>query len=365
VSGVAGVGLTAFGRHEGRDALSLLEEAADAALRDAGLERGEIDGLVTGYATTHPHLMLATVLAERLGIAPRYAHAVQMGGATGAAMVMLGDLVIRGGAASRVLVVAGENRLTGRGRRGAAETLAEIGHPEREAPLGMSVPAYYALLAARYLHETGATEEDLARLAVLMRRHAAATPGAHLTKPLEVEDVMASPPIATPLKRLDCCPVSDGAAAVVMTADAEPRVAGSGQAHTHQHLTEAPDDAAEGARIASGAALARSGRSLSDLDHLAIYDSFTVTLAMLLEAIGLCAPGRAGPDAAAGRFDAGGPLPLNTHGGLLSYGHCGVAGAMAHLVAAVRRMREGGPRVVLWHGDGGVMSSHVSLVLER
>ena len=123
MSGIAGVGLTAFGRHEERGALALMEEAADEALRDAGLERGEIDGLVTGYATTHPHLMLATVLAERLGIAPRYAHAVQMGGATGAAMVMLADLVIRAGAARRVLVVAGRGSPLGprtAGRHGGA-----------------------------------------------------------------------------------------------------------------------------------------------------------------------------------------------------------------------------------------------------
>ena len=373
MSGIAGVGLTAFGRHEGRGALSLMEEAADAALRDAGLERGEIDGLVTGYATTHPHLMLATVLAERLGIAPRYAHAVQMGGATGAAMVMLADLVIRGGAARRVLVVAGEDRLSGRGRQGAMEALAQVGHPEREAPLGMSVPAYYALLAARYLHGTGARGEDLAAFAVLMRRHAGDTPGAHLAEPVTVADVMASPPIATPLKRLDCCPVSDGAAAVVLTAAEAPvRVAGAAQAHTHQHLTEAPDDAARGARLASREALARAGRRLEDIAHLAVYDSFTVTLAMLLEAIGVCEPGRAGACARAGRFDRGGPLPLNTHGGLLSYGHCGVAGAMAHLVEAVRQMTgRAGPRQIarppasaLWHGDGGVLSSHVSLVLE-
>ena len=194
------------------------------------------------------------------------------------------------------------------------------------------MPAYYALLAARYLHETGAREEDLAALAVLMRRHATDTPGAHLTDPMTVEDVMTSPPIATPLKRLDCCPVSDGAAAVVLTADEAPvRVAGAAQAHTHQHLTEAPDDAAEGAQIATRGALAQAGRRLGEVAHLAIYDSFTVTLAMLLEAIGVSEPGRAGADAREGRFDRGGPLPLNTHGGLLSYGHCGVAGAMAHL----------------------------------
>lgn len=377
MSFVVGLGLTPFGRHEGSNALGLMARAASEALDDAGFERGEIDGLVTGYATTHPHLMLANVFAERFGLTPSYAHAIQLGGATGAAMAMLADMAIRAGEARRVLVVAGENRLTGLSRQGAMEALAQVGHPTREAPLGASVPAYYALAAARYLHETGAREEDLAELAVLMRRHASDTPGAHFAAPIAPEDVMESAPVATPLKRLDCCPVSDGAAALVVAAEAHARpavrIAGAAQAHTHQHVTEAPGEIALGARTASARALGRAGLRLADVGYGAIYDSFTVTLALLLEAIGASEPGQAGADARDGRFARDSELPLNTHGGLLSYGHCGVAGAMAHLVEAVRQMTgRAGPRQIasepahaLYHGDGGVLSSHVSLVLER
>jgi acetyl-CoA C-acetyltransferase len=180
---------------------------------------------------------------------------------------------------------------------------------------------------------------------------------------------MASRPIAEPLRLLDCCPVSDGGAAVVLTAAADGRsvrVTGIGEGHRHQQVTEAdPDDL--GAGLAARRALQPAGRTLADIEFLGIYDSFTVTLAMLLEEIGVCAPSRAGADAAAGRFDLAGPLPLNTHGGLLSYGHCGVGGGLAHVVEAVAQLRGGRgarPSTALVHGDGGVMSAHVSAVLE-
>ncbi|MCG2606484.1 MAG: thiolase family protein, partial [Achromobacter sp.] len=104
---------TRFGRHEGRSALDLMAEAANAALAQSGLRRADIDGVLCGYATTFPHLMLATLLSEKLGLDPHYAHGMQMGGATGAAMVMLARELVRAGRCRRVLVVAGENRLTG------------------------------------------------------------------------------------------------------------------------------------------------------------------------------------------------------------------------------------------------------------
>lgn len=376
MSFVAGTGLTAFGRHEEADTLSLMTMAAAAALDDAGIERAAIDGLITGYSTTMPHLMLSTVFAEHFGLRPGYAHSVQLGGATGAAMLALGDHLIRAGVARNVLVVAGENRLTGQTRTNAIQTLAQVGHPSREVPLGASVPAYYALSCARYLHETGAREEELAGLAVLMRDNAGRTEGAHLRVPIDIADVMQSRPIASPLKLLDCCPISDGAAAILLYADRPVRdtirIIGSAQAHTHQHISEAPDDIALGARISSSAAFAKAGLGLADIDHAAIYDSFTVTLALLLEALGISGRGQAGRDAAAGRFSLHGELPLNTHGGLLSYGHCGVAGAMAHFIEAAWQMtgRAGArqlsrrPQRTLYHGDGGILSSHVSLIME-
>lgn len=371
-----GSGLTAYGRHEGQGPLELMSTAATLALADAGLDRQAIDGLLCGYATTLPHLMLATRFAEHFGVQPHYAHAIQMGGATGFGLVMLAERLIRSGAARHLLVVAGENRLSGQSRDTSLQTLAQVGHPVYEVPLGPTVPAYYALLASRYLFETGATEADLADLATLMRRHALEHPGAQFREPLTRDDVLASRPIATPLKLLDCCPVSDGACAFVIGAapgDSTQalRLTGSAQHHGAQHVSAAPSLAVSGAGDCAARALADAGRSLADVEAAAIYDSFTVTLALLLEEIGFAPRGRAGALADNGHFDRDGALPLNLHGGLLSYGHCGVAGAMAHLAEIHLQMTgRAGPRqapragVALLHGDGGVLSSHVSLVLE-
>ena len=143
MSYLLGSGLTRFGRHEGRSTLDLMSEAAAAALADAGLERGDVDGLICGYATTMPHIMLATVFAEHFGLTPSYAHAVQVGGATGFAMTMLAHLLVESGAARRVLVVGGENRMTGQSRDASIQALAQAGHPVYEVPLGPTIPAYY------------------------------------------------------------------------------------------------------------------------------------------------------------------------------------------------------------------------------
>ncbi|MFI4986609.1 MAG: thiolase family protein [Alphaproteobacteria bacterium] len=376
MSWITGTGLTAYGRHEGRGTLDLMAEAASSALADAGLARGEIDGVLCGYSTTLPHLMLASLFSEHFGLQPSYAHAMQAGGATGFAMAMLAHTLVDAGVVRHLLVVAGENRLSGQGRDAAVETLAQIGHPVYEVPLGPTIPAYYGLVASRYMHEYGIDEAALAELAVLMRRHAALHPGAQFRKPISVADVLASKPIAAPLKLLDCCPVSDGGAAFVVSRERTQgigvRVRGCGQAHTHQHVSAAASLTESGARAAMERAARAAQVALADVRYAAIYDSFTITLAILLEELGLCGRGEAGARAHAGYFDHDGALPLNTHGGLLSYGHCGVGGALAHLVETVAQMTGcSGARQVkdaslaLLHGDGGVMSSHVSLFLER
>ena len=375
MSFITGSGLTRFGNHQGKDTLALMSEATDLALADAGLLRADIDGLICGYSTTLPHLMLSTVFAEHYGITPSYAHAVQLGGATGFALVMLAHLLVSSGAAKRVLVVGGENRMTGQSRDAAIQVLAQVGHPVYEVPLGATIPAYYGLVASRYMHEFGSTEADFAELAVLMRRHAALHEGAQFRAPVSVDDVLASRPIASPLKVLDCCPVSDGGCAFVVSAQPEGphpvRISAAAQAHNAQHVSAAASLTNVGASACAARALSDAGRTLADVEHAAIYDSFTITLAMLLEDIGLAPRGRSGVLAREGHFDADGALPLNLHGGLLSYGHCGVGGAMAHLAethlqmtgrAGRRQARRAG--VSLLHGDGGVLSSHVSLVLE-
>lgn len=372
---ITGAGLTAFGRHEGYDTLDLMSIAAREALDDAGLTNEQIDGVVTGYSTSMPHLMLATLFCEHFGLKPSYANALQLGGATGAAMVMQAKLLVQVGQCERVLVVAGENRLTNEGGRDQAiQTLAQVGHAHQEVPFGAMIPGYYALLAGQYIARTGASETDLAQIAVYMRRQAQATEGAHMTTALTLEEAMASRPIATPLRIADCCPISDGAAAFVVTRTPSEqgavRIAGAGQAHKHQHISTATDWYGFGAADAAARAFAEAGIERSQIDMLGIYDSFTVTLAMLMEEIGFAPQGRAGQQVASG-FHDGPDQPLNTHGGLLSYGHPGVAGGMAHLVEVTRQMQrragvrqtKGPAKAAYVHADGGVLSAHVGLVL--
>ncbi|HWZ07424.1 MAG TPA: thiolase family protein [Bradyrhizobium sp.] len=376
MSFITGVGLTAFGRHEGLSSLDLMSRAGGLAIADAGLKRADIDGILCGYSTVAPHIMLATVFAEHFGIRPAYAHAVQVGGATGLAMAMLAHHLVASDVARHVLVVAGENRLTGQSRDASIQALAQVGHPQYEVPLGPTIPAYYGLIASRYMHEFGVSEEDLAEFAVLMRRHALLHPGAQFRDAITVADVMASKPVALPLKLLDCCPVSDGGAAFVVsrepTSEIGVRVRGCAQAHTHQHVTAAPALGEFGAGISIARAKHAAGVAISDVRYGAVYDSFTITLAMLLEDLGLAGRGEAASRVRSGHFDQNGAMPLNTHGGLLSYGHCGVGGAMAHLVethlqmtgrAGNRQVRDAS--IALLHGDGGVLSSHVSMFLER
>jgi len=373
---IAGVGNTSFGRHEGQNALDLMAQAASAALHGAQLNRNEIDGVLSGYATTMPHLMLSTLFCEKFSIQPNYCHSLQVGGATGAAMLMLARELVVSGRCQNVLVVAGENRLSGQTRDSSIQTLAQVGDADFEVPNGASVPAYYGLMASRYMHQTGVTQEDLAQFAVLMRNNAIRHPDSHLTSPITVADVLASKTIAAPLKLMDCCPISDGAMALVVSADPKVgvrvKMAGAGQAHLHQHLTAMTDVLDTGAARAARQAFKQANLQIADIDYLGIYDSFTITLVMLLEEIGFAPRAGAAERLRQGDFSATGSLPLNTHGGLLSFGHCGVAGGMAHAVEAYRQFNNAAgvrqvkpPKHAYVHADGGVMSSHVSLILSR
>jgi len=369
---LTGVGVTPFGRLPGPDSLGWQQRAARLALADAGVASYEVDAVIAGYSTVAGHLMPANAFAESFGIQPQVAFGMSVGGATGLAMVANACAWVAAGRVRHVLVVAGENRASGQSRETSTATLAQVGHPAYEVPLGGTVPAYYALLASRYLFTHGLKPADLAPLAVLMREHARHAEGAQFRDPITEEDVLSSRPVCDPLRLLDCCPVSDGGAAVVVSAEARDRcveIAGTGQANLHQHLSELDFDDT-GAGLAARRALAEAGTELGEVDVFGIYDSFTVTVALILEELGLAAPGKAGTEARAGRFGPDGKHPLNTHGGLLSYGHCGVGGGMAHLGEVVTQLRGErgalqvpGCRTGYVHGDGGVFSAHVGMVL--
>jgi acetyl-CoA acetyltransferase len=377
---VSGVAHTAIGKLEGSTAMGLHAEAARAALDDAGLRVKDVDAVLCAYSLAAPHLMLSSVFCEYFGIRPAYSAAIQAGGATACIMVMQAAALVEAGYARHVLVVCGDNRLSGLSRDGTVAALAEVGHPQFERPYGISVPAAYALVAQRYMYEFGVTLEQLAEVAVAHRRHAQRHPAAQMRTPITVADVMASKPIATPLRLLDCCLISDGGAAVVVsTAEARGElrkrpihILGAGQKNTHEHIVAAPSLVEFGCREAAEQALGRAGVGLADIDVAEIYDSFTITLIVELESIGFFPRGAAGPAIAGGALDLDGQLPCNTHGGLLSFGHSGAAGGLFHVIEAVRQLRgeaEGrqvrDPQLAFVHGDGGILSVHCSLVLGR
>lgn len=374
---ITGAADTAVGELPGSSCMGLHTEAAALALDDAGLRACDIDGVLCAYSFTEPHLMLASVFCESFGIQPAYSTAIQSGGATGCVGVMQAAALVEAGICRNVLVVMGDNRLSGLSRDKAVAALADVGHPQFERTFGVTIPALYGMVAHAYMHEYGVTEEHLAAMAVNSRTHAMRNPKAQMRKPMTVADVLSSRVIASPLKLLDCCLISDGGAAVVVSApDAAQdtrkpiRVMGTGQKNTHEHLVAAPSLTSFGCHDAAAQAFGRAGVKAADIDVAEIYDSFTITLLLELESIGFFEKGEAGPAALAGALDLGGRLPCNTHGGLMSYAHSGAAGGLFHVVEAVRQLRgEAGARQVrdaelaYVHGDGGILSAHCALVL--
>lgn len=372
---ISGAFATKVGKLAGSSCLSLHDEAAFGAIRDANLDPSEIDGVICAYSLTEPHLMLASWFCEYAGLTPKICYAVQAGGATGTIMMMHAAGLVESGTCRNVLVVAGDNRLSGLTGDGAVEALSKVGHPQFERPYGLSIPAAYGLVATRYMRENGIDDDHLSAVAVAMRANAGNHPGAHKSDPITLLDVKESPMIASPLRRLDCSLISDGGGALIISAQSRGRaveILGTGQGHTHEHIVAAPSLVDFACKQSSEIAFDTSGVNVSDIDVAQIYDSFTITLLIELESIGFFEPGTAGPAIMSGALQTDGSIPCNTHGGLLSHGHPGAAGGLFHVIEAVTQLRnEAGARQVqdaelaFVHGDGGILSAHCSLVLGR
>jgi acetyl-CoA acetyltransferase len=358
--------------------LGLNAQAAKRALDDAGLNVSDIDGLLTAYSFTEPYFMLGTVLCEYLGLRLRYNASMVVGGASPGVMLKHAAEAIASGQCSTVLICAGENRATGVTRDQTVATLTSVGHPYFERPYGGSIPGYYAMIARRHMHEYGTTREQLASVAVTGRRHAGMHPNAHMRKPLTIDDVLVSKPIADPLTMLDCCLISDAGGAFIVTSAERARdlrakpayLVGIGECHTHEHIMCAPSLVEFGAVHSGQAAYRMAGLGPADIDVAQLYDCFTIVPILELEDLGFCERGAGGRFFAEGHATIGGKLPVNTHGGMLSHAHAGVAGGLLAIVEAVRQLRGElgerqvhGAEVALVHNEGGIMSSHCTLIL--
>lgn len=366
---VSGAALSRHGQVPGVTADELMAEAALAAVKDAGLTVSDVDGL---FATSAYHFMPTLTLGEHLGILPRYSGSTSLGGSSFVAYVGHAAAALHAGLCDVALVAYGSTQRSDGGKLRAMSESSPF-----EAPLGSRFPiSAYALAAARHQYEFGTTLEQLAEVAVSARRWADLTPGAFATGPLSVDDVMASPPVSTPLRRADCCLVTDGGAAFVMTRDplrrdGRPavRVAGFAEAHEHRDVSEMPDLVRTAARISGPRAMGMAGVGQADIDLCMLYDSFTINVPLFLEDLGFCAKGEGGAFVTEGRIGPGGALPVNTDGGGLSHSHPGMLGAFL-VVEAVRQLRGGlgerqvpGARTALVHGCGATLSSHATAVL--
>jgi acetyl-CoA acetyltransferase len=360
--------------------LQIMAESARGALADCGLGLGDVDGLASAGMTMGAMGIVA--LAEYLNLKPRWLDGTNVGGSSFLAHVAHAGAAIHAGLCETVLVLYGSTAASnalaiGTGLGGGGRDPAQ----GFVAPYGLTTVGSYALVARRHMERYGTRPEQLAEIAVTTRRHAALNPEAKMRKPIAVADVLASRMISAPLHLLDCCIISDGGGALVVTSTARARglrkgavqVLGCGEAVAHQELG-APDLLTIAAAQSGASALAMAGVRHADLDLCTIYDSFTITVLATLENLGFCKPGEGGSFVEGGRIGLGGELPINPDGGGLSSNHPGMRGIFL-AIEAVRQLRgECGPRQVagaklaLAHGTGGTLGvahSGVTLVLGR
>ena len=355
IAGVAEAGLGEAA--PGTTPADLMAQAAHAALADAGIELAAVDGVC---AATTQLPMAPLNLSEHLGIRPRWLDGTNVGGSSFVAHLRHARAAIGGGLCSVVLIAYGSTqRLVGR----SSASVQEVDPYERPYRPVLPVTAY-ALAAARHMHEFGTTREQLAEVAVAARGWANRNPGAFKRGPLTVADVLDAPMVCDPLGLRDCCLVTDGGAAVVVTAgESGVVVAGAAEAGWHRHISSMPSLVETAATQSGSEALAEAGVTVADVDSAQLYDAFTITPVLFLEDLGFCAKGEGGPFVEGGRIGPDGDLPVNTNGGGLSYQHPGMYGLLM-VVEAVRRLRAG-DEVALVHGNGGVLSSQCTAILVR
>jgi len=371
---VAGAAESQLGEVWDETELSMAAAAAREALGEAGVTMRDVDAVFTNYMGE----MGAVEVADYLGIRPRYVDSTNVGGAAFEAFVHHAMLAIAAGRCEVALVAYASRQRTKRGRSRALRAPSDSLAAQLEVPYGPARPiSYYALMAARHMHAYGTTPEQLAEVAVAARQWARLNPKAWSRGPLAVDDVLASPLMSDPLHKLDCCLVTDGGGAVVLThagrardaAKRPVRVLGAGECATHVLLSQMPDLTGSPGVVSGREAFGMAGITPADVDVFEVYDAFTITPIVALEDLGFCAKGEGGAFVEGGRLAPGGALPSMTSGGGLSYTHPGALGILL-LIEAVRQLRgEAGERqvpgasIAVAHGIGGVGSATATVVL--
>jgi acetyl-CoA acetyltransferase len=361
-----------LGRLPHKSSLQLHMEATHNALADAGLKKSDIDAVFTSGRN------MANDVPEYLGIRPRFIGGTQVGGCSFILHVEHAMAAINAGLCEVALITHGESGYS-RIAMPAPRWGDDSTNNQFELPYGTSGPATgYGMLATRHMHEYGTTSAQLAEVAVATRKWAALNPKAAMRDPITIDDVLNSRLIAWPFHLLDCCLVTDGGGAVIVTAAERARdlakkpvyVLGTGECATHQMVSQMPAYDRWDAAVTSGErAFRMAGVRHDDIDVAQFYDAFTIVPMLALEALGFCKAGESGAFVSGQRTAPGGDFPMNTNGGGLSYTHTGMYGIFT-LIEAVRQLRgECGPRQVadaqtaICHGTGGVWSAAATAIL--
>ena len=376
---IVGCGMSPVGKVPGRSPLWLAADAARKALGDAGLSKTDVDGLLCSSAFASPFHRFSVALGEYLGITPAYSNTLQVSGATAATLFAHAAAAVHAGLAETVLVVGADSLLSGLSPDGALRAMTESRDQQYEMPFGIPVANTFAMTAQRHMIEYGTTAEQFAQVAVVHREHARRTPGAQMTAPISVQDVLDSGWVTTPYHKLDCSLISDGGAAfVVMAADRARAlgfdkpvyILGCGECYTHEHIFLMPSLTHTGAIESARRARTMAGVSVADIDVAGVYDCFTGTVIMMLEDLGFCAKGEGGPFVQDGHITHGGRIPVNTHGGLLSFAHSGMPGALFHFHEVVQQLRGAcgerqvpGAEIGLVHSLGAGFATNATTIL--
>jgi len=355
---------------EGMSPMDLVAQGTQRALADCGLSLKDVDGL---FCAMTQQRMSINGMIEYLGIHPKFIGSSMTGGSSFEFHVAQAAAAIEAGLCNVAVIGYGSTqRSVGRRQASAREV-----NPY-ETPYNPFFPSSaYALAASRHMHEFGTTREQLAEVAVAARKWAQLNPAAWEKKPLTVEDVLKSRMISHPLSVRDCCLVTDGGGAIVITSaerakslkKAPAYILGCGHGITHMNITSMPDLTVTGAKASGEAAYKMAQLGPKDCDMVQLYDAFTVNTILFLEDLGFCKKGEGGAFVSNGNIAPKGGLPVNTNGGGLSYCHPGMYGLLI-LIEGVRQLRgECGARqvakhdIAMVHGNGGVLSAQASVIL--
>lgn len=367
---IAGIGHTAYGKLPGRSTVSMNVEAARKALQDAAIEKAAVDAVFVKVPTTAREAMYGQTLSEALGLQPKWSFSIDQGGAANLSLVSIAAMGIDAGQCDVALVCYADTPRSG------SRDFMHRSHTDEAGVFGWSsAAAGYAMIHRAHINEYGTKPEDFAAIAMACRRHGASNPDAQLKLPLTLDAYLSAPWIVEPLRRDDCCLVSDGGAALVIMSAKRARelnvpapvpILGFGHGQTTFDLALRPKLTESMAKVSAATAFAMAGIGPEHVDVVQLYDCFTVVAMMALEEYGFCKPGQVGDFAREGRLEIGGDLPLNTSGGLLS--ETGMPGLQL-VMEAVRQIRGTAANQVknarnaVVSNQGGLMQTHATLVL--